>query len=224
MTPINHLGHSLGLLPTGAVHSHEPSALFIADPHFAKSAVFRQAGLGVPDGSDAAVLARIDDSLALAPARALVILGDVFHARAPKIDTTLALISTWRENHPDLHWIIVPGNHDRHVPWATWLPGAEILPEESVLGPWCLAHHPPANPTGPTLCGHLHPGIAFGPARHRKIKAPCFWQNHRTLVLPAFGEFTGLHLIHRQPGDRVWIPTGQSVLELPGRPRRIDAP
>jgi DNA ligase-associated metallophosphoesterase len=224
MTPIDFSGHPLTLLPTGAVHACAPSALFIADPHFAKSAVFRHAGLGVPDGSDAAVLDRIRDSLALAPARSLVILGDVFHARTPNLDATLNLIATWRENHPDLHWTIVPGNHDRRVPWASWLPGAEILPEGTRFGPWCLAHHPPSEPSSPTLCGHLHPGIAFGPPRQRKIKSPCFWLRHHTLVLPAFGEFTGLHLIHRQPGDRVWIPAGPSVLEVPGGNRDNDGP
>jgi metallophosphoesterase superfamily enzyme len=114
-----------------------------------------------------------------------------------------------------LQWIIVPGNHDRGVPWAAWLPGADVLEEGSFFGPWRLMHQPPGSSDVPVLCGHLHPGISFGPVRRRKVKAPCFWQRRGALVLPAIGEFTGLGIIERETGDRVWIATGQHVMEMP---------
>ncbi|MFM7181276.1 MAG: ligase-associated DNA damage response endonuclease PdeM [Verrucomicrobiales bacterium] len=215
MTAIDFLGHPLHLLPSGAAYAAESRALFIADPHFAKSAVFRNSGLGVPDGSDASVLARIETSLVRTSADTLIILGDVFHARAARMEATLAVIADWREKHPVLKWIIVPGNHDRSVPWSKWLPGAEILEEGTMFGPWRLAHHPPESSDVPLLCGHLHPGISFGPARQRKVKAPCFWQRRGVLVLPAIGEFTGLGMIAREDGDRVWLAAGEQVLELP---------
>ena len=215
MTTIDFLGHSLHLLPSGAAYDAENRALFIADPHFGKSAVFRNSGLGVPDGPDATVLAKIEDSLARTSARSFIILGDVFHARVANMEPTLALIAAWRKKHQRLRWIIVPGNHDRAVPWATWLPGAEILEEGSMFGRWRLAHHPPEFSDVPVLCGHLHPGIFFGPPRWRKVKAPCFWQRRGVLVLPAIGEFTGLGLIERESGDRVWIAAGDQVMAVP---------
>jgi DNA ligase-associated metallophosphoesterase len=217
MTPIDFLGHPLFLLPMGAAFDAETGSLFIADPHLGKSAVFRAAGLGVPDGPDANVLARIGDLIDQTSARSLVILGDVFHARRAKMEPTVSLLSAWRATHARLPWLVVPGNHDRGVPWHTWLPGVEVLAEGDRFGPWKLAHHPPEFSDEPVLCGHLHPGISFGLARRTKVKAPCFWMRRGVLVLPAIGEFTGLGIIDREPGDRVWLAAGPTVMEVPGK-------
>jgi uncharacterized protein len=215
MTEIDFCGHPLFLLASGAAFDAKTCALFIADLHLGKSAIFRNAGLGVPDGPDADVLARIEQSLAKTSAQTLVLLGDVFHARGANFEQTLSLLTAWRRQHPALRWVIVPGNHDRKIPWDKWLPDAEILNEGSAFGPWTLAHHPPESSPSPVLCGHLHPGISFGHARRRKVKAPCFWQRRAVLVLPAFGEFTGLAIIERETGDRVWIAAGERAMEVP---------
>ena len=215
MTPIDFSGHPLFLLASGAAYDAENHALFIADPHLGKSAIFRNAGLGVPDGPDANVLARIGEALRQTGAQTLVMLGDVFHARGARMESTLALVAVWRKNLPLQRWLIVPGNHDRGIPWSTWLPGADIVEENSMFGPWQLAHHPPESAATPVLCGHLHPGIKLGQARRRKVKAPCFWLRRNALVLPAIGEFTGLAIIDREPDDRVWLAVGEKVMELP---------
>lgn len=215
MTEIDFCGHPLFLLPSGAAFDATARALFVADLHLGKSAVFRDAGLGVPDGPDAGVLHRIEQSLAKTSAQTLVLLGDVFHARGARMEQTLSLVTAWRDRHPRLRWVIVPGNHDRRIPWSEWLPGAEILSEGAAFGPWMLAHHPPESSPTPLLCGHVHPGISFGQARQRKVKAPCFWQRRGVLVLPAFGEFTGLEIIERESGDRVWLAVGECAMEVP---------
>lgn len=215
MTEIDFCGNRLFLLPSGAAFDAERRTLFIADLHLGKSAIFRNSGLGVPDGPDAAVLARIESSLAQTSAQTLVLLGDIFHARGANMEQTLTLIAAWRERHSTIRWLVVPGNHDRKIPWQTWLPGAEILNEKSAFGPWIVAHHPPESSPTPLLCGHLHPGISFGHARRRKVKAPCFWQRRGVLVLPAFGEFTGLEIIARETGDRVWLAGGERTMEVP---------
>ena len=204
-------GHALHLLAEGAAFDPAARTLFIADLHFGKTTVFREAGLALPDGPDATILSRLARLVADTAAQTLVILGDVFHARAPGIERTLA---AWTAAHPHLRLRIVPGNHDRRIPWNEWLPGAGILTEGDHVGPWCVAHHPPGKANGITLCGHLHPGIAIGKARERKLRVPCFWLSRSALVLPAFGEFTGLGMIAREKGDRVWIAAGGKVAEL----------
>ena len=210
-------GHPLFLLAEGAVFDSEMRALFVADLHLGKTTVFRDAGLALPDGPDATILARLARLIADTDAQTLTILGDVFHARASGIEHQLAAWSTAR---PHLRIRIVPGNHDRRIPWKEWLPRAGILAEGDRVGPWCVAHHPPGKAEATTLCGHLHPGIAIGKARERKLRVPCFWLCRGALVLPAFGEFTGLHLIGREPADRVWIAANGKVVELPPRGAR----
>lgn len=215
MTAITCQNHPLHLLPESAALDRARRALFLADLHLGKTAVFRQSGLSVPDGPDATVLERLTGLVRRTKPEALVVLGDLFHARGQQMHEVLASLHAWRSGHAALHWIVVPGNHDRRVPWTEWLPGAEILPEGATLGPWALAHHPPAESARPVLCGHLHPGIALGHARQRKLKLPCFWRRRGALVLPAFGEFTGLKIIAREQGDSVWVPVDGRVVAVP---------
>jgi uncharacterized protein len=212
---ITHGKHSLHLLPEGAVWDAVRRTLFVADLHLGKTAVFRDAGLTLPDGADASILQRLAVLAGKMGARTLAVLGDVFHARSPGTGRVVEALAWWRQAHPKLHWLIVPGNHDHRVPWSQWLPGAEILSEGDALGPWRLAHYPPEQSDGLTLCGHLHPGIALGAARQRKLKLPCFWQRRGALVLPAFGDFTGLRMITREPGDRVWVAVQDRVSAVP---------
>ena len=120
-------------------------------------------------------------------------------------------MDSWRAEHPQLRWRVVPGNHDRRIPWSAWLPGVELLQEGDCLEQWRVAHHPPAKAHAATLCGHLHPGIALGSGRVRRLRVPCFWLRGKALVMPAFGEFTGLQMIEREAGDRVWIAAGHVV-------------
>lgn len=205
-----HIG-SLILLAEGAAYDREARTLFVADLHIGKSTIFREAGLAIPDGPDETNLARLSSLVTGTKVKTLFILGDVFHARARGVERTLA---DWHERHPKLRCCVVPGNHDRRIPWREWLPAAEILREGECVGAMRVAHFPPEKSDVLTLCGHLHPGIAIGRPRQRKLRLPCFWQRRNALVLPAFGEFTGLQIIDREPGDQVWIPVGGMVAEV----------
>ena len=200
-------GHALHLLADGAAFDPAARTLFVADLHLGKTSVFREAGIALPDGPDAAILKRLARLISETGATTLVLLGDVFHARASGIERTLAAL-------PRLRLCIVPGNHDRRSPWSEWLPGAEILAEGECAGPFRVAHHPPEEADAITLCGHLHPGLAIGKARERKLRLPCFWLRRRALVLPAFGEFTGLQMIKREPADRAWVASEGRIVEV----------
>ena len=204
-------GHTLRLLADGGVFDPATRTLFVADLHLGKTTVFREAGLALPDGPDATILDRLSRMITSTCAETLVILGDVFHARAQGIERALG---AWCSERPRLRLRVVPGNHDRCIPWNEWLPGAGILAKGDRVGPWCVAHHPPGNAETITLCGHLHPGIAIGKARERKLRVPCFWLRRGALVLPAFGEFTGLGMIEREADDRVWIGGAGKIVEL----------
>ena len=47
------------------------------------------------------------------------------------------------------------------------------------------------------------------------MRLPCFVMGERVSVLPAFGDFTGMHPIDPQAGDRVWAIGGDAVREVP---------
>ena len=212
MLSIRHGTDELQLLPEGAAFDAARGLLFVSDLHLGKTAVFRDSGIALPEGPDDRILARLAALILKTEPTSLVVLGDVFHARSPSTQQVVEKLAQLRSGLP---WLVVPGNHDRRVPWAEWLPSAEILDEGDLMGPWCVRHFPPQESGSPTLCGHLHPGVAFGPSRQRKVKLPCFWQRRGTLILPAFGDFTGLKLIDREANDRVWVTIRDQVTEVP---------
>ncbi|MBL9183901.1 MAG: ligase-associated DNA damage response endonuclease PdeM [Verrucomicrobiaceae bacterium] len=214
MLAIRHGSNDLQLLPEGAAFDARRGLLFVSDLHLGKTAVFRDAGLALPEGPDDRILTRLTELTAKTSAKSLVVLGDVFHAKSPG---TQQVVEKLAQHRGDVKWLIVPGNHDKRVPWADWLPDAEILDEGDLVGPWRVRHFPPEDTVEPTLCGHLHPGIALGAARVRKTKLPCFWQRREALVLPAFGDFTGLKMIQREPDDRVWVTINDQIAEVPRR-------
>ena len=66
----------------------------------------------------------------------------------------------------------------------------------------------------PRVAGHWHPAaVVHGRARDR-LRLPCFCLSAQQLVLPAFGEFTGMHVVPARPGLRRFVSDGQQVHEL----------
>ena len=88
--------------------------------------------------------------------------------------------------------------------------------EPWLLGPFACCHHPQAHPTHVVLAGHLHPVCRLsGPARDG-LRLPCFVIEPGQLILPAFGAFTGGHLMRGAPGRGFYAIGGHRVWALPG--------
>ena len=64
------------------------------------------------------------------------------------------------------------------------------------------------------FCGHVHPGVKLKGAGLQQLKMPCFYQSRNQLILPAFGAFTGLHILTPKEGDCVYITSGKEVMEI----------
>jgi DNA ligase-associated metallophosphoesterase len=207
---------SLQLLPELAAFDPLSLTLYVADLHLGKAAVFRDAGVPLPDGSDAETLDALSVLIRRVNAVRLVILGDVFHNRIDRRDALQTLLSGWLGSHPALALTIVPGNHDRRVHWDEWFPNAEVLPPGSLLGTHALHHHPPERvpESGLALCGHLHPGVSLGRGV-RSVTAPCFRLQQNVLTLPAFGAFTGLSIVTLTAEERFFVSLREKVVEVP---------
>jgi metallophosphoesterase superfamily enzyme len=83
------------------------------------------------------------------------------------------------------------------------------------LGGLALAHHPDPVPGAYVLAGHVHPAARLGGRAHDSLRLPCFHFGPAVGVLPAFGAFTGMHVMTRGPEDRVFVVAGDSVRALP---------
>ncbi|NML34411.1 ligase-associated DNA damage response endonuclease PdeM [Paraburkholderia antibiotica] len=209
-------GHMLVLSSLRASFDPVMRALFIADAHFGKDAVFRARGIPVPAGSTADNLRRIDSLIAQFEPAMLVFLGDLLHARESLSTLTLDALHAWRARHPSLRVVLVEGNHDRHAGALPSTLDVESVREPWRLGPWALCHHPRAIEHAYVLAGHVHPVYRIA-TRTDSVRVPCFRFGSDCGVLPAFGSFTGgARETGRIAGERVFLVVQEKVIELKG--------
>ena len=208
-------GESLHLLPERALWWPAAHTLFVADLHLGKAATYRALGQPVPHGTTQDNLTRLDDLLVRHQARHLVCLGDFLHAAAARTPHVLASLQAWRARHPALEATLVRGNHDDRAGDPPPSLGIQVVDEPWLLGPFACCHHPQLHATHHVLAGHLHPVVSLqGPGRDH-LRLPCFVSEPGQSILPAFGAFTGGHVLGAAPGRRHHAVGGARVWTLP---------
>ena len=208
-------GERMRLLADGAAYLVEHQTLLVADAHIGKAQSFRRLGVPVPSGTTEDALRRLDAIVQSTGAKQVVFLGDLLHSAHARASATWAAVQRWRNSRPALRLALVRGNHDRHAgdPPPAWQ--VACVDEPMALGPFALRHHPAAQPGAYVLAGHLHPAVRLGGRAHDRLRLPCFHFGPDVGVLPAFGAFTGSHVLSARPGDRVFVVQGQRVRALP---------
>ena len=212
-------GARLQLWPHKAAFDPDLGLLLVADAHLGKAVSFRRLGVPVPEATTAEALARLDDLLAATGARGIVFLGDLLHSARVQASATMAALAEWRARHASLDLTLVRGNHDSHAGDPPAALGMRVLDGPLRLGPWALQHQPEPVRGAYALAGHVHPGVLLGGRgqgrAHDRLRLPCFHFGAASGVLPAFGPFTGLHLLPRAAGDQLFaIAPGQPALVL----------
>ena len=208
-------GEQLVLLPQRAAFLPTHRTLLVADAHLGKAVSFRRLGVPVPEATTAGTLQRLDDALAASGATRIVFLGDLLHSAHAHAAATLQAVQQWRARHAALDLVLVRGNHDRHAgdPPADWR--VQVVDEPLRLGALALKHHPDAEPGAYVLAGHVHPGVLLGGRAHQRLRLPCFHFGAAVGLLPAFGDFTGLHVVRPDEGDRVYVVAEGRVVAVP---------
>jgi uncharacterized protein len=139
----------------------------------------------------------------------------LLHSARSRAAATWAAVAGWREAHAGLQLTLVRGNHDSHAgdPPPEWR--VHCVDEPFRLGGLALCHHPQALPGAYVLAGHIHPAVVLGGRANERLRLPCFHLGAEVGVLPAFGAFTGMHVMARDMGDRVFVVAGDEVRALP---------
>jgi DNA ligase-associated metallophosphoesterase len=208
-------GERLLLLPEKAVYWPAQEMLIIADIHFGKAASFRAQGIPVPRGTTTENLMALDALIDAYGARHVVFLGDFLHARAAHASSTQQAMLAWRQRRHDLRLTLVRGNHDKHAGDPAAALGIELVDEPHAVGPFAFCHHPdldlgPGNGGGYALAGHVHPAWVLA-TRFDSLRLPCFVVGSERMILPSFGSFTGGHVVTREPGDAIFVTSGEAV-------------
>ena len=136
-------GERVALLAERALWWPARRTLVVADVHLGKAATFRAAGIPIPRGATSDDLARLDRALERTGATALVILGDLFHARVGReAPGTVAQVGGWRAGRPELDVLLVRGNHDIGAGDPPTELGLRCVDEPWDETPFVFRHHP----------------------------------------------------------------------------------
>ena len=208
-------GESLQLFADAAVFWKKRSTLIVSDPHFGKASTFRHAGVAVPENVTAHDLQRLDSLLHTTGAQRLLVLGDFLHARTGRSAVTMDALSRWCDAHETLTTQLVTGNHDRLAgqPPESW--NIQPLGVELLEPPFAFRHEPEEVKDYYTLAGHIHPAISLNRDFGSGLRLPCFVFGERLAILPAFGSFTGTHVMKPEKGTRVYAIRDGELMQIP---------
>ena len=210
-------GEQVLLLPEKALYWPREKMLIIADIHFGKAASFRALGVPVPGGTTSANLRALDGLLARHAVREILFLGDFLHAKAAHAEATMTAIHGWRLARPALKLTVVRGNHDAHAGDPPARLAIDMVDEPLRQAPFAFCHHPDLLVSGYLMAGHVHPVYRLR-AGWDSLLLPCFLVGEGRVVLPAFGAFTGGHPVLPEPGERLFVSSGDTVVEVPVKP------
>jgi len=202
-------GQHFILHPSGAIYWEEKKSLLLADAHLGKVAHFRKNGIAVPRKAERAFYQKITQLLSLFSVKRILFLGDLFHSFQ---NNEWHLFSAWIKQQSTTT-VLIEGNHDvipAHKFEKLGIKVVRKLKEDDFY----LSHFPTEKKHFFVFCGHLHPGVKLKGDGLQRLKLPCFYHTKNQLILPAFGAFTGLHILHPKEEDLIYVTTGKEVIEI----------
>jgi uncharacterized protein len=160
--------------------------LVASDLHFEKGSAAASKGALLPPYDTRETLSRLEAVIATLKPDLLIALGDSFHdihadGRLCAGDrAALARLSTTTKT------VWIEGNHDPDVP--AFLTGVRC---ENLRHDGLFFTHEPTGQMAGEVAGHLHPCARITGKSGRTLRRRCFVSDGRTLIMPAFGAFTG---------------------------------
>lgn len=210
MLHFEHLNQQLALLPEKAIYWENQKTLLIADPHFGKVTHFRKAGIAIPGQAAHKNLTILGRLLKTHKPEKVIFLGDLFHS---EMNIEWMMFKELLKEFSNIEFILVQGNHDILHEYSYQNSSLNVLPEFN-LGPYNFTHEPKEHHKLYNLSGHLHPGVRMQGKGRQSMRFPCFYFGSKLGILPAFGEFTGLHIISAKKDDTVFIITPTKVHQV----------
>jgi metallophosphoesterase superfamily enzyme len=83
-----------------------------------------------------------------------------------------------------------------------------------VSEPFTWAHHPPKILSEKfVFAGHVHPAFDLYERSGLRATSRCFYFGPQLAILPAFGEFTGNHILKPVRGDRIFLIGDDEIID-----------
>ncbi|MXN92388.1 ligase-associated DNA damage response endonuclease PdeM [Flavobacterium sp. Sd200] len=195
---------------SGAVYWVQRRLLLISDAHLGKVSHFRKFGAAIPSGVIHKNFLKLDEVIAYFNPESICFLGDLFHS---SLNLEWDLFSNW-VSKTNLPIVLIAGNHDIINPKKYEALGIKTVSEWATEDGFLLTHHPETREGYFTFCGHIHPAVRLRGMGRQVLKLPCFFMSENQMILPAFGEFTGTHVMQPTEDNMVYVIVNDGVVKL----------
>jgi len=211
---INMSGQVLELLPEKAIFWKHAQTLIVSDLHLGKAGHFRKSGIPAPTGINQKNIVRLDALMQRFKPKRLLLLGDLFHSSANR---EWLEFERFTDKWSIVEKVLIRGNHDSlHSSFydAAGITCIESLEESGFLFLHDADDDLPNNESHITVSGHIHPGFTLRGKGRQSLRLPCFLISIKQILLPAFGEFTGLHVVKPKPDEQIYVVAENKVIPL----------
>ena len=203
----------LWLFPESIIYWQKKKTLLIADLHIGKTGHFRNNGIAVPTQVAKSNLDALDSILDKISPEHLIVLGDLFHSN---INKEWQQFIKWRKKYRQLEVSLVVGNHDI-LESENYHSGIINVFKQLSLDPFYLVHDVEQYQEFKhrdlyLLSGHIHPAVQLTGRGRQAMTLPCFYFGQEYGILPAFGKFTGTHVIQPNETDHVFIIADNQIV------------
>lgn len=203
----------LWLLPQKAIYWQKQKTLLVADLHIGKAGHFRKNGIPVPNQVAQSNLDELNSIIKATSPEHLIVLGDLFHSNLNK---EWEQFVNWRKKYQQLEVSLVIGNHDI-LHSKKYHSGIINIFKKLSYDPFTIIHDISEYPNivetpSYILSGHIHPAAKLTGQGRQTMKLPCFYFGPQYGILPAFGEFTGTHIIEPTENDDIFIIADSNII------------
>jgi DNA ligase-associated metallophosphoesterase len=195
--------------PSGVLFWKEPSILLISDVHLGKVSHFRKFGAAVPHKAIKRNFTLLDEAINYFQPERIIFLGDLFHS---SVNKEWQLFEKWAATIVS-EIILVAGNHDIISPLKYEALGIRVVSEIQVDG-FLLTHHPEERIGFFNFSGHIHPAIRLYGQGRQSLRLSCFFKSEHQMILPAFGAFTGTHVLEASDQNEVFVVAQNEVVKI----------
>jgi uncharacterized protein len=180
-------GQNFVIAADAALFWPDRKALLVADLHLEKGSSFAaHTGQMLPPYDSIDTLRALSVCIEQFRPETVYCLGDNYHDDGGEARLSMAARTLLTDLTGRLDWNWIVGNHDPALQ-ALW--GGRLVNEVQIAG-IVLRHEADPNCKTAEITGHFHPKLRIRQTG-RNIARRCFVANHRKLIMPAFGAFTG---------------------------------
>lgn len=201
------------LHPDKALIWEAKGILLISDLHLGKINHFRRSGIAVPHSPNDQNIERLIVLLQQVKPERVLFMGDLFHSH---YNPEWEVFGQVLKYFPSVSFELIMGNHDIMSDYQYLKHQLLIHKEPLIIDSFILSHEPMEEIPGNhyNIAGHVHPGVLLKGKGRQGVRLPCFYFGNERALLPAFGEFTGLHIIKPKVDDQVFVIADGKILNV----------